>query len=65
MPFSTTWWVMKTFNRYAKIILEKWLTLVSKKQVSTSSMIEKRIHYLKKVAHLCYNRLYLKNFKEK
>lgn len=27
--------------------------------------IEKRSHYLKKVARLCYNRLYLKNFKEK
>ncbi|KXT91633.1 Mobile element protein [Streptococcus mitis] len=27
--------------------------------------IEKRSHYLKKFARLCYNRLYLKNFKEK
>ena len=44
---------------------KEWLTLVSKKQASTSSVIEKRVHYLKTVAHLCYNRLYLKNFKEK
>ena len=65
MPFSTIWWGMRSFNSYVKIILEKWLTLVLKKQASTFSMIEKRSHYLKKVVHLCYNRLYLKNFKEK
>jgi len=46
-------------------MLEKWLTLVSRKQASSSPIIEKRIHYLKEVVHLCYNRLYLKNFKEK
>ena len=41
-------------------MLDKWLILVSRKWASTSSVFEKRIHYLKKVARLCYNGLYLK-----
>jgi len=48
-----------------KKIRREWLNLVSGKRASTSSTIEKRIHYLKINRSLCYNRLYLKNFKEK
>ena len=44
---------------------KEWLNSVSRKQASTFSIIEKRIHYLKINRSLCYNRLYLKNFKEK
>ena len=44
---------------------ERMADLSIKKRASTSPIVEKRSHYLKKVARLCYNRLYLKNFKEK
>ena len=51
--------------RFIEKIGKEWLNLVSRKPASTFSIVEKRIHYLKKVTRLCYNRLYLKNFKEK
>ena len=54
-------WVASFIEKTRK----EWLNLVSRRLASTFSIIEKRVHDLKKVARLCYNRLYLKNFKEK
>ena len=44
--------------RFIEKIGKEWLNLVSRKPASTSSTIEKRIHYLKKVAIIWYNGLY-------
>ena len=50
----------KKYFPSAKKTRKEWLNSVSRKQASTFSIIEKRIHYLKINRSLCYNILHLK-----